>query len=560
MCTCSMPTANNSGTIASRTGANQDPRPGHDLQDSGDLAEQERRIYAREHYVTHLYHAKRWSRLQGVLGEGDFGKAKLQFDPSTRSFGRDLALGCRALLQAASTDEERERSLPVVWRYSLLRSSLATKARNYPDPLFSLLVLRGRGPEALELVDLVQTPDGKVAALCRIAQAIMIDSGRHLNADSILLRAEEVTDSIGDSWTYGRAFKLLIGVALLGRNWDEAIRIAFKFGDGRERVEALGSVIQALAAAGESERMIVVIEKYRGLAGSIGYHGRLESAFQTAVDPIAGSAPSRAEPDAMALTVSVLIGRGHVDDAASMMSRIGDAGLELTARIALARYWINSGERTLAKPLIEALPALCARIRDTSSKIDGLVSVALLLAEVGERSQAVEIFRAASHDGADRAQLSILDDVPSRVAAVAALVEDVATLGNVDAAVTILQEGVRMARDDRDPDHRHAALMNIGDVAARIGRDDLAGDLLVEAGGAPLALFGDIDAVLDALNRAGQTYRAITLLVSDRYLESLLAKRDWRSALTFARSEASKKDIDDAEKNPVGSFKRIYCR
>ncbi len=50
-----------------------------------DGVEQRRREYARQHYLTHLYHARGWQCLFEVLDTAQYGKAKIRDDPSTRS-------------------------------------------------------------------------------------------------------------------------------------------------------------------------------------------------------------------------------------------------------------------------------------------------------------------------------------------------------------------------------------------------------------------------------------------------------------------------------------------
>ena len=59
-----------------------------DVQEN--VVEQERRNYARQHYIDHLYHAQAWMSLFDVLDEGSYGKAKVQYDLSTRAYALDL--------------------------------------------------------------------------------------------------------------------------------------------------------------------------------------------------------------------------------------------------------------------------------------------------------------------------------------------------------------------------------------------------------------------------------------------------------------------------------------
>ncbi len=60
-------------------------------------SEQGRRSYARQHYIYHLYSARKWQRLFEVLDESSYGKAKIQDDLSTRTYALDLDWGRQAV-------------------------------------------------------------------------------------------------------------------------------------------------------------------------------------------------------------------------------------------------------------------------------------------------------------------------------------------------------------------------------------------------------------------------------------------------------------------------------
>lgn len=60
----------------------------HLWQDTtSDQTEQERRLYDRQHYVSHLFEAQDWPQLFNVLDTGTFGQAKMRHDPSMRFSG-----------------------------------------------------------------------------------------------------------------------------------------------------------------------------------------------------------------------------------------------------------------------------------------------------------------------------------------------------------------------------------------------------------------------------------------------------------------------------------------
>ncbi len=93
--------------------------------DDRDPIEQARRVYARYHYVTHLFLAENWPTLWRVLDAGDYGEQKTRFDPSTRLYALDLDRGRESAITAGKSDEEHIRNLPRLWKYSLLRTEFS---------------------------------------------------------------------------------------------------------------------------------------------------------------------------------------------------------------------------------------------------------------------------------------------------------------------------------------------------------------------------------------------------------------------------------------------------
>src|SRR6266700_1397876 len=77
-----------------------------------DPVEQGRRTYARRHYITHLFYASDMERLLTVLEAGEYGRAKLLYDPSTRSYAYDLDFGRRAAAWSGWTLEKSLFYLP----------------------------------------------------------------------------------------------------------------------------------------------------------------------------------------------------------------------------------------------------------------------------------------------------------------------------------------------------------------------------------------------------------------------------------------------------------------
>jgi len=124
-----------------------------------DPIKQGRREYARQHYITHLYYARERQRLFEVLDAEHYGKAKISYDPSMRSYAQDLDLGRQTAAWEGWTLEEGIAHLPHLWRYTLLRCSLTSRADTYTPEMFEIFMLLKHEQEALGLAELLTRPE-----------------------------------------------------------------------------------------------------------------------------------------------------------------------------------------------------------------------------------------------------------------------------------------------------------------------------------------------------------------------------------------------------------------
>jgi hypothetical protein len=160
---------------------------------SNHMLEQERRRYARQHYIMHLAAARAYKRLWAVIDAGDYGNAKRANDPSTLSYVQDLDIARRSVIVAtAGTVDAQIRALPRMWRYSLLRCSLSNRADSYPEALFLALVALGRSYEAINLAELLSAPLTQSARLQAIGHALLRRGDE--SGLSLLLRAARIAE------------------------------------------------------------------------------------------------------------------------------------------------------------------------------------------------------------------------------------------------------------------------------------------------------------------------------------------------------------------------------
>ncbi len=219
----------------------------------GDPLEQERRAYARQHYLPHLCLARDWPHLWAVLDAGDYAAAKLRHDPSARSLVLDLDL-VRQRMVAASRGrfEEGLDWLPKLWRYSLLRASLASQADNYPEGLIPLLARLDRAQEAIGLAEVLTNDGRKVRTLLGIGRALG-EQGRAVELQRLVMRAREFARQIIDADRRALALLAVAEALVEIGQLDAALALARSTAPDEGRVLVMCGLASALAVAGEYE-------------------------------------------------------------------------------------------------------------------------------------------------------------------------------------------------------------------------------------------------------------------------------------------------------------------
>jgi hypothetical protein len=219
------------------------------------------REYARRHYVAHLHYASDYLALFKVLDEGEYERGKLQADPSTRSTVQDLILGCK---DAAETVMSRAGASPVasldalarLWRYTLLRCSLATQADTYPIAAFQALLALGRERQALDLAELLTQPMSKLFVLTLVMQWLLAQPERMTEGLQLYGRAYDIVAWITNKCERVRALGHLAASLQQARQeekadecWQAAKAAADSITDNDERVEALHHLAEAYIQA-----------------------------------------------------------------------------------------------------------------------------------------------------------------------------------------------------------------------------------------------------------------------------------------------------------------------
>ncbi|MFV9506454.1 MAG: tetratricopeptide repeat protein [Oscillochloridaceae bacterium umkhey_bin13] len=163
----------------------------------GHALERERRKYAQLHYIPHLAAARSYAQLWDVIDTGAYGRAKLRHDPSGRSYVLDLDTVRDAVINSANGEAAAEVAmLPRLWRYSLLRGTIADRADNIADDLLLLMAQLGREQEAVNSAELLTDPLRKAFALLQIAVVCKEIPATSLLSQQLIARAQTMLSDL----------------------------------------------------------------------------------------------------------------------------------------------------------------------------------------------------------------------------------------------------------------------------------------------------------------------------------------------------------------------------
>ncbi len=363
---------------------------------TGNSAEQERRAYARQHYILHLAAAQQWDKLWAVLDEGSYGKAKLQHDPSTRSYALDLDMGRQAAAREEWEFEEGLARLPNLWRYSLLRCSLASQADKYPDEVFRAMARLSRAQEAIGMAELISDPHRKASVLMQIGVQLGQQAGRDREGGQVLLRAGEVAHTIAQA---GERAAVLgaVAVALAQAGLvAEASRMAHAIADTWPRTQAFGDVATALAQRGEHTMAAALLTKATDLAHTMADRGQHAPALRAVAmgwsrmgqaaeaREVAGAiGDDRERAAALRDVAGALAQTGQKCAAIDLARTIGDDGQRARALAAVAVALMQAGQATTALPLLDEATAAVRAIEMPWVHAGALAALAVALARAG---------------------------------------------------------------------------------------------------------------------------------------------------------------------------------
>ncbi len=376
-------------------------------KNSTDAVEQGRREYARYHYITHLYHAHKWQRLFSVLDAQEYGQAKIHWDPSTHLFAQDVELGQQTASWEGYAFKEGVAMLSLLWRYTLLRCSLGSRADRYPEAAFRLMTVLGQQQIARNLAELETDPAKKVRVLCQIAEQLQEQLEERKVWMWLLLRASDVTQNIQDEKQQARALRELGQVLAQASEWQEAKRVIQSIKDAAEQAAALSRLGLALAQAGqwhEAKQVIRTINnkwQYRAgalseLGVALAQAGKQDEAIQVwqeAKRVIRFIKDEEQKAAALSKLGVALAQAGERQEAKQVirfiMHNIKDERLQTEALSKLGVALAQAGERQEAERVIWLI------MKDKRLKAEALSKLGLALAQAGKPTEATHVWHQA---------------------------------------------------------------------------------------------------------------------------------------------------------------------
>ncbi|MBM7846665.1 CHAT domain-containing protein [Herpetosiphon giganteus] len=448
--------------------------------DHGDAIEQERRVYARHHYITHLALAENWPMLWHVLDEGDYGEQKTRFDPSTRLYALDLDRGRESAINAGQSVDKHIQNLPRLWKYSLLRTSLTSRLDQWPNDLFEVLAMLGHTQEALERIELLSSTDkqiscwlktlpwcntrqqqsvilrlnevsrhlssrDKIFALCAAAEATAI-CGQREHALAILNTALNIAYSIDSPWSHGSALCTIAEALVAQGHIDRALTLAHSIDELWLRNSALCTIAEALATQGNIDRALTLAhsmdnpeqraKSFAAIAKATAAGGQQEHALvilDTAL-PIINSSDFREQRDAaLCIIAEATATQRHIDRALALAQTIDDPTQRAKSFAAIAKVTATGGQQEHALAILNTSLTIAHAIDDPAQRAKSFAAIAKVTATGGQQEHALAILNTSL------IIVRTIDNPEQRAKTFATITEATAIQGDIDRALALAQ-------------------------------------------------------------------------------------------------------------------------
>ena len=314
--------------------------------------------YARRHFITHLYDSANYPHLFQILDTGNYEREKLRADRSTRSSVADLLLGCQAAARLARTFDNGKDQLTALWRYTLLRASLTTRADAYPVEAFQALLALGKEHEASGLMELLTQPEKKLAVLIVITRYLLAQPERVAEGLQLYSRTYETATTIAQSQIKTDALRELTTVLIQSRHLAQAEEVAQELQASLRISEALAEVSAAYGQQQDWQRAEEVAHVIEGD----------EAQLIRALSKLAAQRQRAAETgEAQQLW----------QEASMRISSLSDGLARNTALARLAHAFLQAREWTKANEIVDLLAEKLEKVRIWSQMVLALIQEGL---------------------------------------------------------------------------------------------------------------------------------------------------------------------------------------
>jgi tetratricopeptide (TPR) repeat protein len=218
----------------------------------GDPLEQERRRYARLHYIFHLYSARRWTLLWEALDQqSTYSRGKLQFDSSMQTYLLDLNIGRQAAADPAWEFDDAVAQLPRLWLYSYQRCQMSGIVDTYPSVLFAAMIAIGRPQDAARCASALSNSRQRLEILLLIAQSLIAQANREAQGQDVLLSIEEQIALLPNEEERTIMLTMLVEVLVRQSQFGDAERVLSQIEDPGQRAGSQVVLVEALAQAAQ---------------------------------------------------------------------------------------------------------------------------------------------------------------------------------------------------------------------------------------------------------------------------------------------------------------------
>ena len=394
-----------------------------------DVTEQLRRMYARQHYIEHLYYAKDWKKLFSTLDAGDYGRWKVRYDPSARLYVQDLDVGRMAAIWEGWNAEKKLELLPHLWRYTLLRCTLTSRADRYPEMAFRLLVFLKQKAKALGLAELLTNQARKAHVFLHIARQMLIQRENEAEYLELLSRVYDIAQCIEDSEEQANVCISLSNAYLHSGQLEHTRRALNAIRRGDMRDSALASLSTVLINMGQwdqAQEVIHLIENGEERMDALAVLGHALSAAQKwkqaraiwqqleidVRDALAQREDQAERTDALVELGQALIEAHQLEQAQDVINAIENAEKRMETLIVLGKALEDArhGERAqgIWQQIDIFVQSVIVEIQDNEERDDLLVTLSEAMIEAHQWDQARQVINCI---GSDEKQTDMLADL-----------------------------------------------------------------------------------------------------------------------------------------------------